>query len=30
MGHVFHVDIRLPESHQANDLQCNFFRNYLE
>ena len=30
MGHVFHVDIRLPESHQANDLQCAFFRNYLD
>ncbi|MBR2047438.1 MAG: alpha/beta hydrolase [Oscillospiraceae bacterium] len=29
LGHVFHVDIRLEEAAEANDHQCDFFRNYL-
>ena len=29
IGHVFHVDIRLPEAAQANDEQCAFFRRFL-
>lgn len=30
IGHVFHVDIRLPEAKACNDAQCAFFRNYLQ
>ena len=29
LGHVFHVDIRLPEAAVANDEQCDFFRQFL-
>ena len=29
IGHVFHVDIRLPEATGANDEQCAFFRAHL-
>ncbi len=29
IAHVFHVDIRTPESQQANDDQCAFFRQFL-
>lgn len=29
IGHVFHVDIRLPEATQANDDECAFFRKFL-
>lgn len=28
VGHVFHVDIRLPEATVANDEQCAFFRRW--
>lgn len=29
LGHVFHVNILLPEAVQCNDEQCAFFRRYL-
>lgn len=29
LGHVFHVNIVLPEAVQCNDDQCAFFKNYL-
>lgn len=29
VGHVFHVDIRLPEATRCNDEQCAFFRSCL-
>lgn len=29
IGHVFHVNISLPEAAQCNDDQCNFFRSIL-
>ena len=29
LGHVFHVNIALPEATQCNDDQCAFFRSYL-
>ena len=29
LGHVFHVNIALPEATKCNDDQCDFFRNYL-
>ena len=29
IAHVFHVDIRNPESTEANDEQCAFFRRFL-
>lgn len=29
LGHVFHVDIRLPEAKACNDAQCAFFREQL-
>ena len=29
LGHVFHVNIALPEAAQCNDDQCAFFRRYL-
>ena len=29
LGHVFHVNILLPEAVQCNDDQCDFFRRYL-
>ena len=29
VGHVFHVDLRLPEATRCNDEQCDFFRTCL-
>lgn len=29
VGHVFHVDLRLPEATRCNDDQCDFFRSCL-
>lgn len=29
VGHVFHVDLRLPEAARCNDEQCGFFRSCL-
>ena len=29
VGHVFHVDLRLPEATRCNDEQCDFFRSCL-
>lgn len=29
VGHVFHVDLRLPEATECNDDQCAFFRSCL-
>lgn len=29
LGHVFHVNILLPEAVACNDEQCDFFRRYL-
>ena len=28
IGHVFHVDIRLPEAQRCNDDQCAFFKKH--
>jgi len=28
-GHVFHVNISLPEATQCNDAQCAFFKAML-
>lgn len=29
IGHVFHVNISLPEAKKCNDAQCTFFKEYL-
>lgn len=30
IGHVFHLDIRLPEAKLCNDEECDFFKEILE
>lgn len=30
LGHVFHVDIRLPEASRCNDEQCAFFLRHIQ
>ena len=30
VGHVFHVDITLPEADQCNDDECAWFRHFIE
>ncbi len=30
LGHVFHLDIRLPEAKACNDEECDFFRELLK
>jgi len=29
MGHVFHLNCRLPQAAQCNDMECAFFRKHL-
>lgn len=29
IGHVFHVDCRLKEAKECNDLECEFFKKYV-
>ena len=29
VGHVFHVNCRLPEADQCNDEECAFFNRYV-
>lgn len=29
LGHVFHLNVRLPEAVRCNDEECAFFRSYL-
>ena len=29
LGHVFHLNCRLPQADVCNDLQCSFFRNHM-
>jgi acetyl esterase/lipase len=29
IGHVFHVNCKLPLAAQCNDAQCAFFREYI-
>lgn len=29
LGHVFHLNIRLPEAQQCNDKECDFFRENM-
>ncbi|MDE7246214.1 MAG: hypothetical protein K2O18_19880 [Oscillospiraceae bacterium] len=30
LGHVFHLNIRLPEAKEVNDQECAYFRHILE